>query len=410
MRFKVHLLKGDKMITYLIMFVFTAIFLVLAKESYVKYKKYKYCQVYHEVASDNTQSSKPLKVYKVYANVSPKKRKKYIKKFHKNYLVFFIAAILVIGLVSGLRSVNVGTDLSYTYFPNFNKILKGDLTVYTEKGFTYFNKFLQQFSSNPQILTLSTSFIFAFTLCFVSIKYSKSPILSVIVACLSTAYFISLNNVRQSIACIIMIAAYPSLYKKQLLKFLLFVLIGCIFHYSVLIFIPVYMFINWRWIKKRFLSIAIILTVSLPVLTKGLLLLISKTKYNYFLVSDFNNGNANKLNIIFGLVWFVIAFIILYKDRMKHRQSWTLLALQFFSFWTSLLSLFISVSEMISRLTNFFIFYQILIIPYLVSMQKKKSRKILIICLYLITYGLYMYYYIIMKGYHAVLPFEWCFK
>jgi transmembrane protein EpsG len=218
-----------------------------------------------------------------------------------------------------------------------------------------------------------------------------------------------LNNIRQSIAAIIVLEAYPYLVDKKLVKYIIVTLIATIFHISALIAIPVYFIVNNDIVRKYLFSFCLTLCILLPILAKFALYLISHTKYEYFLVSEFNNGDANTVNIIYGFVYFVISFILLYKDRMRYKEVYVLLIMQFFYFFVSIISIFIPVSEMISRIASYFLYYQILLIPYIVYREYKISGKIIFLTFYTLTYGIYMVYFIVLKGYHSVLPFKFCF-
>ena len=376
------------MVVYIITFLITSIFLYLARRYYVSYCNYKDYYIDYRTVNN-------------------------IKRYHDYYIRYVITisiAILILGTVTGLRSSDVGTDLNYTYFPNFYKILHGSMNEYTEIGFTYFNKFIQLFSSNAQTLTFVTSLIFAGSLSRISVKYSRNVFISLLAVFLSTIFFVSLNNVRQSLACIIMLEAYPFIVDNKLVKFIITVLIASIFHITALLMIPIYFVVNNKFIRKYLLTCAIVGTILIPIIAKLALILISHTKYNYFLISEFNNGESNKLNILYGFIYLVLALYCLYKERNVKKEGYVLLCMQFFNFWVSFLSLFIPVSEMISRIANYFIAYHIIMIPYIYNREYSKKGKIAILAFYTLTYGAYMIYFIVLKGYHQVLPFSWCFK
>ena len=375
------------MAIYITVFLITFIFSLFAKSEYQRYLCYK-------------------DLYLDYNSVYNIKRR---NDYYIRYLLLLALSTMILGLVSGLRGPSVGTDVNYTYLPNFNHFLLGSQKEYTEVGFNYLNRFILLFTSNGQALIIITSLIFSSSLIRISIKYSKSVAVSLLVAFLSTIYFVSLNNIRQSIAAIIVLEAYPYLVDKKLVKYIIVTLIATIFHISALIAIPVYFVVNNDIVRKYLFSFCLTLCILLPILAKFALYLISHTKYEYFLVSEFNNGDVNTVNIIYGFVYFVISFILLYKDRMRYKEVYVLLIMQFLYFFVSIISIFIPVSEMISRIASYFLYYQILLIPYIVYREYKISGKIIFLTFYTLTYGIYMVYFIVLKGYHSVLPFKFCF-
>ncbi len=204
---------------------------------------------------------------------------------------------------------------------------------------------------------------------------------------------------------IILIEGFNYLIDKKLLNYLIVVLIAFIFHKSALIMIPIYFIVNSKFINKHYLTLMILAVVALPFVSKFLIYLISYTKYAYYFNSEFNNGDSNTLNIIINALWLLISFLLLYNEKNYNKEGYALLVIQSFAFLFSYLSLFIKVSEMMSRLANYFIFHQILLIPYLFEREKERLGKTTIALTYTITYGFYMIYFIVINGYHQVLPF-----
>ena len=374
------------MLIYFAVFIISGFFLYYARRDYLAYVEYK--ELY---LTDNT-------VYNI------RRRNDYYLK----YVFFLVIAILVLGLFTGLRAPSVGTDLSYTYFPNFMKVLSGEKSDY-ESGFNYLIRFIQLFSSDPQSLTLTTSFIFVTLLFIISTKYSKNYLMSLVVALLSTIYFMSLNNIRQSIACIIMVAAYPKIVQNKPIQFIIMMLIAMLFHTTCLIMLPVYIFINVKFFRKYFILTMLFMIIITPILANIFISMMDKTKYAYFIHSEFNTGRTNYGNIIFGFILFMLSFLLLYRERNTNKESYTLLVIQFFAFFVSLLSHYIPASEMVSRTTYYFMFYQLLLIPYLIRREPSSIGKSIITGTYIVSYGLYMVYYIVIMGYHQALPYSLCF-
>ena len=384
------------MYIYILAMLITLIFMLFAME---------YKRVYKKMYKLNKYNEKEDTLY-----CQSKKHTLMLKKLKATKRKFYIFATLsaIPLFVVGAIRYDVGTDYMYTYYPNFIKILNGE-NAYTEIGFVYLNKFIQLFTHNATWLFVITSALFVGVLFKCIYDYSKNPIISLAVVFFACIYFFSLNNVRQAISAVIMLASYKHIRKNNFTEFLIYDLIACIFHYSSLLLIPVYIFINWKFVKKHFLSIAIVLTVGLGFIAKILLIIISNTKYSYFIESSFNNGQTTTINIIYGFFVLVIAFVVLYKDRKKDKSAWVLLCMQFFYFLVSYLSIFIPISEMISRIAFFFLIYNVLLIPYLCYKIKINTNRYCLLLTYFGVYFMYFYYYIVMKGYYQVLPYKTIF-
>ena len=371
------------MYAYLIIFVVTALLLAFSKEYYTKYLN----------SRDNFYSNRSEDNLKIKDD------------YYTKYIIFLSLAVIFLGLVTGLRNFNVGTDLNYTYVPGFYKILNGSVNEYSERGFVLFIQMLQVFSNNARILVLSTSLIFSFCLCNIAVKKSANLYVCLLTTLLSTFYFTSLNNVRQSIAIIILIQGFNYIVDKKPIKYLICVVLAFIFHKSALIMIPIYFIINSKFINKHYLKLIILSIILLPIISKLFIYLIGFTKYAYYFNSEFNNGESNLLNIVINFLWLIISFFLLYNEKNRNKESYALLVIQTFAFLFSYLSLFMKVSELTSRIANYFIFHQILLIPYLFSREKEDVGKCVIALIYTLSYGFYMIYFIVINGYHQVLPF-----
>lgn len=331
-----------------------------------------------------------------------------VKKIKRKYILLLILAILPIGLIAGLR-YGVGTDYFYTYSPNFYKILNGE-SPYSEFGFNLLNRVIQIFTHKATALFLVTGMIFAILLVKTIVKYSNNVLFSFLVAFISCIYFVSLNNVRQSIASIIMLAAFPYFIRKDTLKVILCCLLGMIFHYTAIIILIAYIVCNIRFIQKNFTCFCILSIVLIPIFAIVIKEVAMTTKYAYYFVSEFNNNRSTTIMILYNALFFVLFYLRMYHYRLSDRKCYLFLLMQFFALWCSLLSLFIPISEMISRIVNFFIVFQVLAVPYMGLKTKFKSNRYAFNMIYVTAYSAYLIYYIVIMGYHAVLPYQSIFS
>ncbi len=332
---------------------------------------------------------------------------KRLKCCRRKYYFFFLLAFFPLFFIAAVR-YDVGTDYLYTYVPNFLKILNGDLP-YSEWGFNQLNKFIQLFTTNPQWLFVITAFIFTFLIIQTIVRYSSNVLISVVVFFISSIFFIFLNNMRQLIAVVLFFRSYPYIKNGDFLKFLICLLCGMLFHLSAIIIIIPYVLVNLKFIRRNFSVFILVFTISLPVVAKLLELILFNTKYRYYFESSFNNGNATKINLLYNLFFFVFSWALLYKKVKTDKNAFILLFMQFMAFWVSASSLFINVSEMISRITQYFLVFQILLVPYCFKTEKNTVNKVAYLSSYILLYSAYLIYFIVINGYHQVLPYHWIF-
>ena len=108
----------------------------------------------------------------------------------------------------------IGTDYFYTYTPEFYNIAEGRESYY-EPGFWLLNKVISLFTADSQWVFIITSALFIGLLYFVLIKMSRNIPIALLLFFLSYNYYISLNNVRQSLASVILLVGIYFLIRKK---------------------------------------------------------------------------------------------------------------------------------------------------------------------------------------------------
>lgn len=375
------------MYVYLIAFTITLLFVYKTK---VYYKKYRCCINQNFNINFNDKKSNVKTKYKIYTKVCA------------------VLSFLPLFLVSAFR-YGVGTDFFHTYVPAFDEILLYGKSPFAEKGFTLLINFIQLFTDNSQWLFIITSFIFVAVLIYCVLKYSEIPCLSIIVVFLSGIYFVSLNNVRQAISAIIILASFPYIMKGDALKFLTFELFACMFHYAALLMLVPYILIRIKFVRRNFLFCSIVILIFSPILCILLKYLLSLTKYSYFL-TDYFDDNIAEFSILINLILFVISYVVLKNQIKTDDKSYVLLVIQFILFTIFWMSIFLKISELISRIAFMFQVFQVFLIPHLYKRIKLNSNKLLFIIFILLIYGFNFFYFIMLKGAHDILPYKWIFN
>lgn len=334
------------------------------------------------------------------------------KKNKALYELWFWLAVLPIFLITALR-YDVGTDYFFTYVPEFNHILNGS-AGFSEWGFNQLIRLIQVFTSNPQWLFVVTGFIFSLATVRTVSRCSDDPVLSVAVLLVSCFYFWSLNNVRQAIAAVLVFAAFPAMLKPNFLngvRFAFFLALAFCFHQSVLIMALPFLVLCIKPARKYFPAVAMLGLILLPIGSQLAALLLKGTKYYYYFVTDYNNGEATVLLILYHLFFFGYAWLILEKYRLRDARAYVLLFMQYLCFLTATASLFLSMPEMISRLTMYFQVFQILLIPRCCrAIPGKWYWRALVAGIYIAAWLAYLLYFIVWKGFHGVLPYQWIFQ
>ncbi len=111
-----------------------------------------------------------------------------------------------------------------------------------EPGYIALMKLVELVGGDYTLLNFITAALTVIPACFVVYRYSKMPWVSLWLYVTVTFFYNTMNFTRQSIAAAAIFLAYPFIRDKKHIRVLICVLIGALFHKSVLIMIPVYLF------------------------------------------------------------------------------------------------------------------------------------------------------------------------
>ena len=324
--------------------------------------------------------------------------------FSKTLLGIWLASIPPM-FISAVR-YNVGTDYFDTYYTGFYRILNESKFDNFEIGYLLLNKIIQLFTDNVFVLFIITSILFvSFT--YASIyELSYCIPISILMFFFTRYYFIGMNGVRQFIA--ISIATYSLKYvlKKDLKRFLLYIILACSFHYSTILFAPVWFLNNLKINKKR---LVVLICIDILLFVFGIEIIIdilSRTKYANLLI------RYNVCGLTFTIFTILLNGLILtisytnFKSRVNDGKYRLFLNIQIVCFLVTLVLRSIPLMERIYWIYSFPI---IVTFPWLV--HGIKSSQIRRICIFtvLFIFALYMVYDIFIMHDHEVIPYQWIF-
>lgn len=163
-------------------------------------------------------------------------------------------------LVSAFR-YGLGTDYFYTYIPQF-KVIAGGGRSYYEIGFYLLNKAIALFTKNGQWLIIITSILFIGIVYYQVFELCDNYAFSLLIFYLSYNYFVSLNNIRQSLASAILLLAMGFLMKERKLLFVLFVILAGSMHQVAFVFL-IFIIIDKIYLTAYMYSILSVIAIAL---------------------------------------------------------------------------------------------------------------------------------------------------
>lgn len=317
-----------------------------------------------------------------------------------------ICSSIPVMFVSAVRYA-VGTDYFNTYTNGYYRVSLGNESDHFEFGFNALIKILSSISpDNPNLLFIITSIIFVgFTFAAIY-NLSTNILMSILLLFISRYYFISMNGVRQFIAMSIFLFALKYAIEEKIGRYVFWGIIAISFHYSLVIFFPVY-FLTRLKLTKEYLAILIGL-VLVVVIDNGRilysLLLSVSTKY-YGLTQRYQIAGTKF--IVFTVAFNAVLMCIYYRyyNQSKENKVYRLfLNIQFIAF---LLSLLLGTLPQVERVYWIFSFPMILSLPYMLrNIQNKAIRYSITIILFLVLTAYCVYDISILKD-HQVLPYQW---
>lgn len=348
----------------------------------------------------------------------------------KNILI--ILSILPLFLISALR-YNVGTDYIKRYTNDYLNMAQGKDISNLEIGFKAINFICLIFTKEPYLLFTITSFIILALFFTTIFKESENKILSIIIFFLGGYFFGSLNLVRQYIAIGFLFVGYRFLLsndkKKMYIGFITCAILAFLMHSTsivgfVLMFLNKKMLANIKWV----LSISIILLILNENIMKVLEIIIEKTRFNVYLSGNMARGEVSILNILENLIVYIWMYSIYWvKNKNNEEISKKAILLLNIQGLSTLITVAGVCHMQFSRIALYFYVFQILSIPYYISIipfkriaekittkinknvDEKKVKIIANIVVVLAFMGMFTYTNILNND-NEVLPYKTVFE
>jgi len=322
--------------------------------------------------------------------------------------MFFIASLPLI-TITAFKNIKVGTDSpSYVYFYNKMQSFDAAFKVINEQGeaaFWLLNSLGHLFTSNYFIIFLFCSLII--TSCyFYSIRYFNLKTLSLISLLLIGPYYFQLNGTRQAIAIAIFSISVIFLIKRQLFNYVISILIGFLFHKSIIICLPLY-FVFKGEIKARKIAIILFFFILLLIFFQTFINIASDidSRYSSYGAKQDTRGGlvVSTFNVLL-FAWFVIC-----RKANAHilatRTFDVLLALYLLGALISILAMVLGVDPSgFLRMSIYFVQMNIFLLPMTIySFRDDFSRHILIFC----AVGfMTIYFYLTTSAFSNLTPYK----
>lgn len=292
----------------------------------------------------------------------------------------FVLLFLILVCFVGLRD-NIGSDWpTYAEIFNFEKTNEPS-PHHVELGYVLLVRLIQQIrlSFNSLILVMA---IISLSVKFIAIK--KISPLSFIPVLYYVSYYLveyEMSGIRQAVAMGFAMLSLVYVQKRTLLPFLMCIVLGALFHISILIFIPIYYFNKLVFSNNAYLAIT---TVSLLfVFTNAsdvLLNLISVIPLGAFAISKLTSYSQS--NVVVGLTlghvpYILFAIIFIYYRRIVNNRFYDTI-LNGFIIGLFLSFVFSGSLSVLNRLTYYYLLLGGILFSYILYHTQYKINKFII--------------------------------
>lgn len=318
----------------------------------------------------------------------------------------------------------VGTDYSVYEKLQIPMLLKG---VDYKLQFEYLYQYLIRLGvslGNTQWVFILTHLVLLIFLWLCLKNFSTDLRMSIFIFMFGAFYNTSLNIMRQFIAIAIFLYAIKFIIDRNLIKYIIMIAIGFLFHKTAIIFLPLYWLSDIK-IDERF-SVGIVVLGA--VFAEPIRFLIRKISSVTGLYADYFNGQFDVDNrqwdfIIFNFV--ILFIIILIRKYLENQNSGEIYKITIltkenivtfdrFMFNLQLLATLIAVlSSVIPNSTRIIFMFsagQIIYLPYLLGRIKDRGLHFTIVLMVIVMYIVMFIRLIIIKNIGETLPyyfFQW---
>lgn len=284
---------------------------------------------------------------------------------------------------------------------------RGVYTLNLEIGYRLYNWIIGQISKNDQMIVIAVSMFIIVYLTYIIEKESLSPVLSMFMYLTLGIYQTHMNVSRNAMAIMICYGGLKYIKNKCPMRYLLCILMGSLFHYSAILFIPLYWLINYVSIdNKSFQKVVIALllfVVSFRILKNIIAKIVPNIYRGYYLRSTEDLGGL--LVGIAHLILFSITLLFIKKGQrymsMAEEATGTWMFLQNMLYFALSLSI-----GNATRIAALFGPYTIIYIPNLISKTKYKDpAKIMIVIICIVLYIVRMS----INNIGKTIPYQFCF-
>ena len=258
----------------------------------------------------------------------------------------------------------------------------------TELGFIYFTVIFKTIIPNYIAWIFFNTLIDVLLLDIFFRHYSKYYVLSFIIFVTFGGLGLEFNLLRNVKAILLFLLSLKYLHSRQLIPYMLLNILGCVFHASSLIFLPLYFILHKEWPKSLLWIIFIVGNILFlfhiqylkPLLTSagdligGKIMIMIRT---YFENELYNSQFGIGLGYIERIVTFCV--ILYFYELLKKQSNYNIIFINSFILYFIVYFFFTEIRVAVERLSLLFVFSYWILYPNILNLFTRLNNRIIVI-------------------------------
>ena len=327
-------------------------------------------------------------------------RERYRKKEHIFYTIMAVVMILFVGLRT--RYNDTGTyRYGYEMMSPMGDVIDAvtNWSIGANPGFVLVNSVMRILGVSTQgFLLIYAAVTNGIYLWFLR-KYSNNIWLTIFLFIVLGCFTFTLAAIKQCVAVAFCLLGVDHLldrrWDKPLVPFVLWVVVGSVFHPYALMFLVVPFLMFRPWSKKTYQTLAVFGVVGILLqFLIGTIVDVTTLMGEEYSMESFSGEGVNPLRLAVCAVPALLSFVarkhMVPMDEKRERMYFLFTNLSILNAEIMFVALF-GTANYFARLANYFLIFQALAIPWLFQFFEKKSRKLLTVTA-VICYCMYFIY------------------
>lgn len=277
----------------------------------------------------------------------------------------------------------IGTDY-FNYVGLYKELTHNNNLLYTiqkfnvEPGWIFLNYIVKYIFSNVQYLFVISSFLTLVFFFMAIYRYKERISMGISIFILfATTYNLSFNITRQTLAMAILLFSIKYIEEKKLAKFLACVILAASFHYTSLLYLPIYWLIelksrNWDSSKKVLFYLTFLLFI---VFFDSIVSFMSNISDDFSKYSSYQINSNSEMGFGNIIIRFPLILIILINYKRLKQKDPLINQLTNVYFISVVLYFLSYLGPHLDRIAFYYEMTQILIFPCIVRIQQSLLMK-----------------------------------